>query len=200
MILSAFFVLSSRTAFKIAISSSRSGSSPVLWNWRNDFNSAFLYVWWSWVPKTASSSRAIGHAIGAANNIPFVRTWATHSIRYVPRIYIRARTSFEHFAPMARPWCTLIACGMILEISVRRWKRSLLNYWLSEIVMVEEGKSEVRAIRDRRRVTQRQLQQTREAWVDQEKGSRTNGCSGYHNCQVSTADLQNHGSPMSWSG
>lgn len=44
MMVSTFFVLSSRTPFKMLISSSRSGSSPVRWNCRKDLSSAFLYV------------------------------------------------------------------------------------------------------------------------------------------------------------
>jgi hypothetical protein len=44
MIDSTFFVLSSSTPFKMLISSSRSGSSPVRWNCRKDLSSAFLYV------------------------------------------------------------------------------------------------------------------------------------------------------------
>lgn len=65
IIVSTFFVFSSKTPFRILISSSRKGSSPVLWNWRNDLSSAFLYVVCSFAPKIQSRSFAIGHAIGA---------------------------------------------------------------------------------------------------------------------------------------
>jgi len=44
--------LSSRTPFKMLISSSRSGSSPVRWNCRKDLSSAFLYVCISFLPRT----------------------------------------------------------------------------------------------------------------------------------------------------
>lgn len=63
--LSTFVVFNSSTPLRIVISSSRRGSSPVRWNWRNVFNSAFLYVCCSFVPKTISSNLAIGHAMGA---------------------------------------------------------------------------------------------------------------------------------------
>ena len=52
MILSTLLVLSSRTPFRMLISSSRRGSSPVRWNCKNDFSSAFLYVCTSLFPRT----------------------------------------------------------------------------------------------------------------------------------------------------
>ena len=42
MIVSTFLVFSSSTPLRMLISSSRSGSSPLRWNWRKDFSSAFL--------------------------------------------------------------------------------------------------------------------------------------------------------------
>lgn len=42
IICSTFFVLSSNTPFKILISSSRRGSSPLRWNCKKDLSSAFL--------------------------------------------------------------------------------------------------------------------------------------------------------------
>ena len=70
MIDSTFFELSSSTPFKMLISSSRSGSSPVRWNCRKDLSSAFLYVWTSFLPRTRSRILAIGHAIGARSVYP----------------------------------------------------------------------------------------------------------------------------------
>lgn len=65
MICEADFSLRDKTPFKMFISSSRKGSSPCLWNWRKDFNSAFLYVCSSCAPSNQSRSFAIGHATGA---------------------------------------------------------------------------------------------------------------------------------------
>jgi hypothetical protein len=56
---------SSRTALSILSSSSLRGSCPSRWSCRRDLSSAFLYVCGDSTPRTQSSRRAIGYAIGA---------------------------------------------------------------------------------------------------------------------------------------
>ena len=125
MIVPTFLVLSSKTPFKIEISSSRRGSWPVRWNCRKDFNSAFLYVWCSLVPRTRSRSFAIGQAMGARNSVRFISSFTlrNHSCDKFckPKMYIIPKTKGAQVAPIASPYRTLTACGMILN----NWKKML---------------------------------------------------------------------------
>jgi len=69
MTLSMRFEPSSRTPLRMLISSSLSGSAPVLWNFKRDLSSAFLYMWLSSAPMEKSRSQDIGQAIGAGDAI-----------------------------------------------------------------------------------------------------------------------------------